>query len=135
MESQRLRSITIFSLLLALVLFTILSELIYYRTPTQQDLYGLGGGIILGSLICAYLNRRWDPIDIKPLRPDPMHTPWWIRYALPIATFLAATISPIAILLFGEQRTTMLAMGAGGTMVTCFIYFIARLWWHRPRGR
>jgi len=128
MEPQRLRGIVTFSAVLALLLFFPLSEFLYYRSPTREELVGFGGGLVIGGLICWYLNGLWDPIRMQPLRPDSGYRPWWIRYALPIAVFLAGTIGPTMILLFGKATANSLGMGGVGVAATFLGYFIVRLW-------
>jgi hypothetical protein len=85
-------------------------------------------------MICVYLNSLWDPIQIKPLRPDPPHLPWWVRHAFLITVVLAGTIGAISRLLFGETWTRILSLSGVGIIATIMVYFILRLWWYRARS-
>lgn len=135
MEPQRLRSIASFSIVLALILFFPLSEFLFYRPPTPQELFGFVGGILVGGFICAAINGFWDPVQFKPLRPDPPQLPWWVQHARFITIFLAATLGSLSRLLFGVAWTRALAMGGVGIVATMMVYLIVRMWWHRPRGK
>jgi hypothetical protein len=118
-----------------LLLFFPLSDFIFYRTPTPYELFGFAGGILVGVMICAYLNGFWDPVQLKPLPPDPPQLPWWVRHARLLTILLAATLGVFSRLLFGVAWTRVLAMGGVGIVATVMASFIIRLWWHRPQGR
>lgn len=82
MEELRFKGVLVFLLSILLMLFLVGYEYTD-RYPSRNKLISAGAGALIGTFICIYFNRLWDPLHLKSLHPEPSTIPWWIRYALP----------------------------------------------------
>ena len=107
----------------------------YSQRPfTMGELVSLSAGLFVGLGIALYLNQLWDPVELRPTKPDTTDpNTWWLRNAQALSILLGAVLSAIARILLEQSIINIIAAGIAGTGIMFFLNFAFRLLWYWPR--
>ena len=133
MVSQRLKNVLVS---LGMVLFLVLFPVYEYvqRSPTSGEVLAMIAGVLIGLGVSLYLNQLWDPVALRPTRPDTTDpNTWWLRHAQVISVLLGVGLSAVSRLVLGQELTSIVAVGALMICIMFFLNFAFRLLWYWPR--
>ncbi|NOK62794.1 MAG: hypothetical protein GFH27_549305n216 [Chloroflexi bacterium AL-W] len=133
MFGQRLKS-----LLLSVSIFLFFAFFSFYdysqNAPTTGEIVSISAGLILGIGLSLYFNQFWDPVELRPTKPDTTDpNTGWLRNAQVISVLLGITLSAISRIILGQAITSIIAVGLGSVGVVFFLSFTLRLLWYWPR--
>ena len=132
MVSQRLKSALGF---LGVALFLAFFPIYEFsqRVPTLGEIVAMMAGLLIGLGVSFYLNQLWDPVELRPTRPDTTDpNTWWLRHAQVISVLLGVGLSAISRLVLGQELTSIVALGVGVAGITFLLSSVFRLLWYWP---
>ncbi|NJO82094.1 MAG: hypothetical protein HC828_04355 [Blastochloris sp.] len=132
MFSQRFKNVLVS---LGMALFLALFPVYEYvqRVPTPGEILSMGAGILIGLGVSLYLNQLWDPVELRPTKPDTTDpNTWWLRHAQVSSVLLGVGLSAISRLVLGQELTSIVALGVSIACITFLLSSVFRLLWHWP---
>ena len=133
MLSQRVKTVFVFfGVALFLAFFPIYE--FSQRVPTLGEILAMSAGVLIGLGVSLYMNQLWDPVVLRPTRPDTTDpNVWWLRHAQVISVLLGVGLSAISRLALGQELTSIIAVGVFMAGITLFLNFVFLLLWYWPR--
>ena len=130
MESNRLWPMVVLAAALVFAYACLILVYWRYHPLSRTQVMGFGAGLGVGSLLCLYLRKTWDPVHLRPVNP---HGQQGAGCWLFVAGTGGVILTRMTTTFLGVHAEEFLVGGLLASLTMIMGYMIIQAWRHRPR--